>query len=354
MRYVLSLMTLSALLVHAEDKPFRGGTETGRWTEERANQWYSKQPWLVGCNFIPSTAINQLEMWQADTFDIKTIDKELKWASELGFNTVRVYLHDLTWREDARGFKSRINQFLDIAADHGIRPAFVLFDDCWNADPKSGKQPEPIPSVHNSGWVQSPGKAVVNDPASWPRLERYVRDIVGTFAEDQRVLFWDLYNEPGNSKQGTKSLPLLKRTFDWARAANPTQPLSAGVWFESRELNDYQLAASDIITFHNYGNAKSLSRQIRSLNKNGRPVICTEWLRRGHSDVVSCLPVFKSKQIGCYNWGLVSGKTQTIYAWGTKEGDPEPTTWFHDLLRKDGTPFDPKEASLFRQLTNRR
>jgi hypothetical protein len=325
-----------------------------RWTDEKANRWYSEQPWLVGCNFIPSTAINQLEMWQADTFDVKTIDRELKWASELGFNTVRVYLHDLAWQDDTQGFKNRINQFLDIATGHGIRPAFVLFDDCWNADPKSGKQPEPIPSVHNSGWLQSPGKAVVNDPGSWPRLERYVKDIVGTFAKDQRVLFWDLYNEPGNSEQGTKSLPLLKKAFEWARAVNPTQPLSVGVWFGNRELNDYQLSASDVITFHNYGNVADLSEQIVRLKKHGRPVICTEWLRRGHSDVASCLPIFKKEQVGCYNWGLVSGKTQTIYAWGTKKGAPEPKLWFHDLLRKDGTPFDPKEAYLFRQLTNRK
>lgn len=352
-RHVLLVMILSGLLVHAEDRPVQAGAEISRWPEEQANQWYSKQPWLVGCNFIPSTAINQLEMWQADTFDIKTIDRELKWASELGMNTVRVYLHDLAWESDAEGFKKRIAEFLVIAEKHGIRPAFVLFDDCWNANPKIGKQPDPIPGVHNSGWLQSPGKAVVNNPASWPRLERYTKDIIGTFAKDQRILFWDLYNEPGNSKQGTKSLPLLKISFKWARAVNPTQPLSAGVWSRSRELNDYQLAASDIITFHNYGSAKSLSTQIHSLKKHGRPVICTEWLRRGHSDAAPCLPIFKSKQVGCYNWGLVSGKTQTIYAWGTKKGAPEPKTWFHDLLKKDGTPFDPKEASLFRELTKR-
>jgi hypothetical protein len=32
------------------------------WTAEQANQWYAKQPWLVGANFLPSSAINQLEI----------------------------------------------------------------------------------------------------------------------------------------------------------------------------------------------------------------------------------------------------------------------------------------------------
>lgn len=359
MRHILMLMivilgAMSSLPAHAEETKSGQAAEMNRWTAEKANQWYGKQPWLVGCNFIPSTAINQLEMWQSDTFDPASIDRELKWASDLGMNTVRVYLHDMAWDADAKGFKNRIEEFLGIAEKYGIRTMFVLFDDCWNSNPKIGKQPEPVPSVHNSGWLQSPGKSVVNNPESWPRLERYVKDVIGTFARDKRILLWDLYNEPGNSGQESRSLPLLKKAFEWARAANPDQPLSAVIWFGNRELNDFQLAASDVITFHNYHDAGKLSAEIRDLKKHGRAVICTEWLRRGHSEVNACLPIFKKENVGCYNWGLVSGKTQTIYAWGTKKDAPEPQRWFHDLLRKDGSPFDPKETALFREITRRK
>src|SRR5512133_1841758 len=127
------------------------------WPVEQAWEWYRQQPWLVGCNFIPSTAINQLEMWQADSFDMKTIDRELGWAAAIGFNSMRVFLHDLVWQADAEGFKQRIKQYLAVAERHGILTMFVFFDDCWNTDPHLGRQPEPIPGVHNSGWVQSPG-----------------------------------------------------------------------------------------------------------------------------------------------------------------------------------------------------
>ena len=370
MKCVLSLLltgSVFSLLAYAEepktDEALRADVSTkasgattdnnGRWSKEKANQWYAKQLWLVGCNFIPSTAINQLEMWQADTFDPATIDKELKWASETGLNTVRVYLHDLAWEADAAGFKKRINQFLEIAGKYNIKPLFVLFDDCWNANPKIGKQPEPKPGIHNSGWVQSPGKDVVNNPESWKRLELYVKDIIGTFAKDNRILIWDLYNEPGNGQQGSKSLPLLKKTFQWARELNPIQPLSAGIWFDNNELNDFQKSISDVITFHNYDNAQSLSEQIERLKKHGRPVICTEWLRRGHSDVATHLPIFKKEHVGCYNWGLVSGRTQTIYPWESKKDAPEPKLWFHDLFKKDGAPFNPEETALFKKLTSK-
>ncbi len=326
------------------------GEEGARWTEQKANEWYAPLPWLTGCNFIPSSAINQLEMWQADTFDPETIDRELGWATEFGFNTLRVYLHDLAWEADAEGFKKRMDAFLAIAARHGIRPFFVFFDDCWNDNPKIGKQPDPIPSVHNSGWLQSPSKAVVNAPEQWGRLEAYVKDVVKSFAQDERILLWDLYNEPGNSGQGEKSLPLLKKAFAWARSAQPSQPLTVGVWFGNKALNDFQTGASDIISFHNYNDAESLKNQIAAMKKHGRPVICTEWLRRGHSNVDSHLPIFKRENVGCVNWGLVAGKTQTIWGWGTKEGAPEPELWFHDFLKKDGTPFDPKEKALFREL----
>jgi endo-1,4-beta-mannosidase len=200
-----------------------------RWTAENANGWYQRQPWLVGCNFTPSTAINQLEMWQAATFDPDTIGRELGWAAGIGMNAVRVYLHDLVWQADAEGFKRRIDRYLALAARKGIQTLFVLFDDCWNMDPKLGKQPEPLPGVHNSGWMQSPGSKVVTDPGGWARLESYVKDVLAAFAADERILMWDLYNEPGNNGLGDRSLALLQAAFGWARAARPQQPLTAGV-----------------------------------------------------------------------------------------------------------------------------
>jgi len=243
-----------------------------RWAIEEANDWYARQPWLVGCNFIPSSAINQLEMWQAETFDPATIDRELGWAADLGFNTVRTFLHDLAWEADPGGFKQRIGQFLEIASRHGIRPMLVIFDDCWNSDPKVGLQPTPKPGIHNSGWVQSPSVAVVNRGVpAWGRLETYVKDVIGSFAEDERVLLWDLYNEPGNSNNGEKSLPLVQAVFEWARAANPSQPLTVGVWFENQALNEFQIAASDVITFHHYWRRKSWSAR----SQNSR---CTDAL----------------------------------------------------------------------------
>jgi hypothetical protein len=333
-----------------------------RWSTEKANEWYARQSWLIGCNFIPSSAINQLEMWQEDTFDPNTIDRELGWAAGIGFNTVRTYLHDLAWEADPEGFKRRIEQFINITSRHGIRPILVFFDDCWNPNPRSGTQPAPVPGVHNSGWVQSPGLAVVNGGQSaWGRLERYIKDVIGTFAHDERILHWDLYNEPGNSGNGVKSMPLLEATFEWARSAKPAQPLSAGVWTKNKKLNDFQLSMSDIITFHNYSTAKNLDHQITELKKHGRPLICTEWMARTRGSLVRTnLAVFAREKVGCLNWGLVAGKTNTIYRWRTSldDVDPlnwtgnrnaEPQIWFHDLFRADGTPYDPGEIELFKR-----
>jgi hypothetical protein len=356
---VLAIAVLSSLvlvdLATSGDGP---KADLPRWPAAQANAWYEKQPWLVGCNFIPSTAVNQLEMWQADTFDPKTIDRELGWAADkIGFNTVRVFLHDLAYDADPKGFKERMEKYLEIADRHGIRTMFAIFDDVWNPEPKVGKQPAPRPGVHNSGWMRSPGPKVVNDPSKWDRLEKYVTDLLTTFGKDKRVLCWDLYNEPGNEKQVNKSLPLLKKTFEWARKAKPEQPLTVGLWRydkEFKDLNDQHLAASDIITFHHYGPAKDLERLIADLHKHGRPVVCTEWMARTRdSNVATHLPIFKKEKVGCYNWGLVSGKTNTVFPWGSKPGTPEPKVWFHDLLRPDGSAFDSRELELFRQLTNR-
>lgn len=332
-----------------------GNRDSAPWPADRAWLWYHAQPRFVGCNFIPSTAVNQLEMWQAETFDPRTINRELGYAASIGMNIVRVYLHDLAWTQDPSGFKARIDTFLTIADRHGIRALPVIFDDCWNDNPHTGTQPAPVPGVHNSGWVKSPGSSVVNDSSAWERLERYVKDILGTFGDDQRIALWDLYNEPGNGEQDAKSLPLLAMTFTWARETSPSQPLTAGLWYNNAQLNKLQLEMSDIITFHNYNDTLSLAAQIADLKSHGRPIICTEWLRRaGKSIPQTHLPIFKRENVGCINWGLVSGKTQTIFPWGSKPGTPEPNVWSHDLFRADGTPYDEVEVTLFRALTPRK
>jgi len=326
------------------------------WSAEKANEWYQHQGWLRGSDFIPSTAINQLEMWQAETFDTATINRELGYAEGIGLNCMRVFLHHVAWDVGKDGFKDRVNQYLSIANRHHIITIFVLFDDCWNEAYKSGKQPVPKQGIHNSGWLRDPGKLYYDDPALVNELEVYVKDILQSFKSDERILCWDLYNEPGNSDYGNKSLPLLQDVFLWARRVNPNQPLTAGVWNPKlNDLNAYQLANSDVISYHNYENEKQHQLVIDTLKKYGRPLLCTEYMARlRDSRFDNIMPILKANNIVAINWGLVSGKTNTIYAWDTPmPNGEEPKVWFHDIFRKDGTPYDPKEIALIKSLTGK-
>jgi endo-1,4-beta-mannosidase len=289
-------------------------------------------------------------MWQKETFDPETIQQELEYARKLGFNTARIYLHDLAWTNDPKGFKNRINIFLNITSQLGITPMLVFFDDCWNTDFTSGRQPNPIPGIHNSGWIQSPGTQKVIDKSTWNKLEEYVKDVFRYFRNDNRILMWDLYNEPGNNKLGVQSLGLLETVFKWSREVDPSQPISVGVWYDNPQLNKFQLNNSDIITFHNYHDAQNLENQIQNLKRHDRPMICTEYMARTRgSRFETHLPIFKRENIGCISWGLVSGKTQTIYPWGSKLGISEPKTWFHDIFKKDGTPYSQKEMDFIQK-----
>jgi hypothetical protein len=327
-------------------------------SKEQANAWYAQVGWPVGCNFTPSSAINQLEMWQKDTYDPNTINRELGWAEQIGFNTVRVYLHYLVWQEDPVGFKERMNNFLGICAKHKIRVMFVLFDDCWNGDARLGKQPEPKPGVHNSGWVQCPRFNEVGDESKYPVFEKYVDDLLKTFGKDKRVLMWDLYNEPGASHKVQVIFPFLKKVVEWARQANPTQPMTMGVWKGGenfKELNDYQLSNSDVISFHDYSGLEVMKSDITRYKSYGRPVVCTEYIARGAgSRFETHLPLLKEENVGAINWGLVAGKTQTIFPWGSPLNAPEPKVWHHDIFRMDGTPFDVKEVELIKSLTKKK
>ncbi len=328
---------------------------SGKWTKEKAWAWYNSNPWPIGANFTPSTAINQLEFWQEESFDPETIDRELSWARDIGFNTMRVYLHYLVWARNPEAFKERIDQFLDISKKNEIRIMFVLFDDCWNDNPNLGPQPEPQFGVHNSGWAQCPGGSLVDDMALFPVLEAYTKDIISRFGRDERVLMWDLYNEPGNFDILERSLPLLEKVITWAREANPVQPITVGLWNWGEEFDNFnriQIENSDIITFHHYDEVDHLREKIVEFEALGRPMLCTEYMARTRNNTFqSHLPVFKEENIGAINWGLVSGKTNTIYMWDSVYSG-EPDIWFHDIFRKDGTPFDQEEISLIQSLTN--
>ncbi|MFB9863395.1 cellulase family glycosylhydrolase [Rufibacter immobilis] len=342
------------------------------WSKEKANAWYNQQAFLIGPNFSPSTAINQLEMWQTETFDTATISRELGWAQQIGMNTARVYLHDLLWQQDSIGFLKRIDTFLSIAQRHNIKPMLVIFDSVWDPHPKLGKQREPRPHVHNSGWVQSPGYKGLQDSTQYPRLERYVKGVIARFADDPRVLAWDIWNEPYNLNHGSAYgkqelpnkldyvLPLLRKSFVWARSVNPAQPVTAAVWAGNWSVEDsltaiqkVMLAESDIITFHNYDGPQELEKRINWLKRYGKPMICTEYMARPNgSTFQGALPVAKKYNVGMINWGFVAGKTQTIYPWDSwdKQYTREPEVWFHDIFRPDGTPYSQEEVDFIKSI----
>ncbi len=397
-RHAAILLVMAApVMGKSADQPNRESTShvvSGRWSAEKANSWYAKQPWLVGCNYYPATAINQIDMWQASTFDPDRIDLELAWAKSIGMNTLRVYLHDLVWADDERGFYERMDKFLDICQRHDLRPFFVFFDDCHYPTPELGDQPLPVREFHNSGWRNCPardlavrfsdGKATDEEVE---RLKGYVQGTMRRFANDPRVLFWELYNEPGRGRgesgnmarkrgsktsMGDRSTRLVQQSWVWAREVNPSQPIASNSAGSVGKGNiAINRANSDIHSIHSYSPPEQLEELILDYQRDGRPVIVTEWLARTRgSTVQDCLPVMKKHNVGAVNWGFVSGKSGTIWPWSSRNGRdlnqerlsgnvvnpgetfPEPELWFHDLLRFDGSPYDAEELSVFKNLTD--
>jgi hypothetical protein len=366
---ILSLCCCSCFAQNSADPA------AGRWSEEDANDWYAHQPWLVGSDYIPANAINELEMWQAESFDPKRIDLELGWAQSLGMNTMRVFLHDLLWQQDAKGFTMRVDTFLSIADKHHIKILFVLFDSCWDPYPRLGPQREPRPGVHNSGWLQSPGAKALDDPSQYPRLEAYAKGIVAAFASDKRILGWDVWNEPGGTNEGSyekqepkdkvdRVLVLLPQAFAWVRSAHPSQPLTSGLWEgdwttldKLSRMQRIQLELSDVLSFHNYAKPDDFEKHVVFLQQFHRPILCTEYMARGAGSMFqSILPVAKKYKVAAINWGLVAGKTQTYYPWDSWQHpyvDHQPPLWHHEVFHTDGKPYSEEEVAFIRQMTGR-
>lgn len=342
-----------------------------RWTVEDATAWADRTGWLLGCNFSPSTAGNQLELWQADTFDPDTIDRELGWAATVvGMNSIRLFLHDLAWLVDPDGFLDRLDRVLDLAAGHGISVMPVLFDGIWDPDPRPGPQRAPRPGIHNSTWLQSPGSTVVADRSRWSSLRPYVEAVMDRFRTDERVVLWDLWNEPDSpnpfyadrdpAKKGERIGELLELVWDWAIEVDPLAPLSAGVYLfpahrpeRASPVARTSIERSDVISFHSYAAEPGLVSAIDELGRHGRPLVCTEWMGRPTSPV-ALARVLRDRRVGAYTWGLVDGRTQTRYSWSSwLKRDAPDAPWFHELLHPDGRPYDEAEAELLRQLSPR-
>jgi hypothetical protein len=350
----------------------RASAEPGRWSVDRASRWYQAQGWLVGANYITSNAINQLEMFQPRTYDPRRIDSELGMARLLGFNTVRVFLHDLLWAQDRQGFQNRLAQFVAIAANHRIKPLFVLFDSCWDPFPRPGPQRAPTSGVTNSGWVQSPGAERLDDRRYRGILYDYVTGVLSQFRNDDRVLGWDLWNEPDNPAPAYRQVErkdkqelvaaLLPQVFGWARSVDPVQPLTSGVWQGNwgdpgrrSTISGIQLDNADVITFHCYDKPADFDARITELSTLGRPILCTEYLARSlGSTVEGILPIAKRHNVGAFNWGLVAGKTQTYLPWDSWDHPytTPPKVWFSDLLQPDGRPYQDSEIQTIRRPTS--
>ena len=362
-----------------------GRTEprTGPCSIEQAKAWRQREGWRIGCNYLPSTAINQHEMWHSGTWDPATIASEIELASKTGLNTFRVYLHDRTFNDNPEGFLARMDEFIGTCSANGIKPIFVFFDSCWLCPAQVPDLiPAPRPGTHNSGWLQSPGATAVRGYAGNPelqdRLRVYVQTVLRRFGEDERVLAWDLFNEPGNrahrrfddagaeipGEQREPATPdgdlaLLRDAFKWAWEVNPSQPLTSGVWTwfraEDHAIAKEQLQSSDIITFHCYSNLEGVKKVLETVRAqaDGRPVICTEYMaRKAGSTFEAVLPYLAAEDIGAIHWGFVDGKSQTRYSWASwKTPETEDSPWFHDLYLRDGTPYRAEEVELLRKIS---
>jgi hypothetical protein len=200
-----------------------------------------------------------------------------------------------------------------------------------------------------------------------------VEGVVGAFANDARILAWDVWNEPSNTNGGAyvqvelkdkqkRVLELLPRVFGWARSVGPTQPLTAGLWegdWSAPEKLDaigrVEFEQSDILSFHNYSWPEDFEQHVRWLESYHRPILCTEFMARSvGSTFDAILPIAREHHVAAINWGLVAGKSQTYLPWDSWEKPyvlQPPPVWFHEVFYGDGRPYREREAQIIRKLT---
>ena len=347
------------------------------WSKEKAWDWYNSKPWFRGCNYLPSDCCNRIAMWQELDFEkhLETMDRELALAASIGFNSIRVILEYIVYKEEHDSFMERFERFLTVAAKHGITVMVCFGNDC--TVPKDSKYKAPYIGVqtydlgYHGGRKNSPhgsnpnavGYSLLDEPESAKIFFNMVEEFVSKYKNDERICIWDLFNEPGNANRDTISVPHVQRMFDIARSCNPIQPLTSGVWTNPSNPKPAEVTAmenSDIISFHSYWKLPVSVCFIEELKEWGRPLIITEWLHRCvYNTVEEMFPLFYLEKIGCWNWGFVAGPSQTYEPWELtwacyeKGQEVDVTRWQHDLFRPSLRPYDPKEIEIIRKFTAR-
>lgn len=352
-----------------------------RWSKEKAWKWYNARPWIRGCNYMSADCANRVDQWQELGFEerFETTESELELMKETGFNAVRLILEYVVWKEEHDGFMERLERYISLCAKYGISCMIVLANDCM--PPKNELWKMPYVGKQEYVWGYHGGKKsaqhslqtspaphfYLDNPESRADYFRMVEEIVTKYKNDERIIVWDVYNEPGNGRRDDLTPENLKALFELVRACEPIQPLTSAVWrikgdgTPLSEVEQYALDHSDIVSYHFYGNYNEHIKIIHRLKKEGRPIITTEWLGRIFgNDVFSLFPLFYLERIGCYNWGFVAGKYQTYEPWeGTWQmyergrcKNVDFTKWFHDLYRPSHHPYDPKEIELIKHFSS--
>lgn len=352
---------------------------TTRWTTDRAWEWQRSRPWIRGFNYVASDCVNRVEQWQELDHAAKqeTMESEFALAQRHGFNAVRSILPFEVWDQEHDGFMLRLEQFLERAHRHGIGVMIVFGNDC--TVPKSLYRPvelgpQQVDWGYHGGVSRSPhdvlkehGHSILDEPGIGDRFATMVDEIVGTYAGDPRIDIWDIFNEPGNSKRDTMSLPHMERFFEVARSHDPVQPLTAGPWRVTPDaalapIEQRALELSDVISFHDYSGFRNSVAVLDRLKRENRPLFNTEWLHRMQgNNVQTHVPLYFLERVGIYNWGWVVGKSQTHEPWEAiwrrwenGEGDHyDFTQWQHDLFRPNQRPYDPRELQIFEEFFSR-
>lgn len=300
-------------------------------------------------------------------------------CDELGFNTVRLWLNFDVYYKEPEEFMQTLEQYISLCAKHNQSVMLVL---AYEEDLPDGavfvaKNLGAQKVYHNhfnrdyehEVACQKAGsfRHYIEYPELKPLYLEMVTRVVSSYREDDRILAWNVENEPGIAI-GSRAVSLLKELFALVRSLDPVQPLTADIWRgvneETGEFNSEEekvaFELSDFISFHSYSSFEWFATGLHTLKTNyDRPVIITEWLNRcNHNDVAEVYPLCMIEKIGCYCWGGVGGGTCTTEPWETMWNNTENTNfdftkWQHDLYRLNYRPYNPREIELIKRCNAR-
>ena len=282
---------------------------------------YPDYGWLRGLGIVPSWGANIVEAWQL--YDGARFREEVALARTIHCNCIRLWIDFAAWKTDPAKITERFLDAVAGVAENGMKVMPCLYNH-WH-DKK----------------LDYGGTPLAGD---WTPQFDYIKAVVTPLVNDDRVMIWELCNEPGSTDNGTLEFKWMSQIAAAVRGCGTKQPVTIGT-MRGKNITTFA-PLMDVLNGHPYAhNRKALEVIIAGYSaiqkEVGKPFMVNEAIPGALDDLVRAEAVrFHAEMLSAAGFGWMGWVIREGRALATRRDLPDGNGinggGYHPFFTKDG------------------